>query len=64
MWAFAIFGLPRCRIGDHEPVELIRETLIRLTWKRDRICAALGIDFQNDRTGVGMTVPRSSARSR
>jgi hypothetical protein len=40
-------------------VELIRETLVRLTWKGDRICAMLGIDFQEDRAGFGFTVPEA-----
>jgi hypothetical protein len=40
-------------------MELVRENLIRLTWKDDRICAMLGIEFHQDRAGFGETVPEA-----
>jgi hypothetical protein len=51
--------LASARHPSNEVVELIRETLVRLTWKGDRICAMLGIDFQEDRAGFGFTVPEA-----
>ena len=47
------------RIGDDEAMELVRENLIRLTWKDDRICAMLGIEFHPDHAGFGETVPQA-----
>jgi hypothetical protein len=44
------------RIGDDEAIKLVRENLIRLTWKGDRICAMLGIEFHSDHIGFGETV--------
>jgi hypothetical protein len=40
-------------------MELVRENLIRLTWRGDRICAMLGIEFHDGRAGFGMTVPEA-----
>jgi hypothetical protein len=40
-------------------MELVRENLIRLTWKDDRICAMLGIEFHPDHAGFGETVPEA-----
>jgi hypothetical protein len=37
----------------------VRENLIRLTWKDDRICAMLGIEFHPDHAGFGETVPEA-----
>jgi hypothetical protein len=40
-------------------MELVRENLIRVTWKHDRICAMLGIEFHPDHAGIGETVPQA-----
>jgi hypothetical protein len=51
--------LNRARISDDEAMELVRENLIRLTWKDDRICAMLGLEFHPDHAGFGETVPQA-----
>jgi hypothetical protein len=51
--------IPGVRIGDDEAMELVRENLIRLTWKEERICAMLGIQHHQGRAGYGATVPEA-----
>src|SRR6516162_7249965 len=46
-------------ISDDKAMELVRENLIRLTWKDGRICAMLGIEFHPDHAGFGETVPQA-----